>query len=91
LRKTVECLIDEKVFNEQVPTKFTSKNNRIHWDGLKQLNNDQVLINTLREIHDRVSGGEMHNGTESEENQIEKEEFDTMVVKLDFIITGNSN
>lgn len=86
LRKTVECLIDEKVFNGQVPTKFTSKNNRIHWDSLKQLNNTQDLIDTLREVHDRVSGGEMHNGTESEENQIGKEEFDTMVVKLDAII-----
>jgi energy-coupling factor transporter ATP-binding protein EcfA2 len=91
LRKTVECLIDEKVFNGQVPTKFTSKNNRIHWDSLKQLNNTQDLIGILREVHDRVSGGEMHNGTESEENQIGKEEFDNMVRQLDFIITGNSN
>ncbi len=83
LRKTVECLIDEKVFNGQVPTKFTSKNNRIHWDSLKQLNNAQDLIDTLREVHDRVSGGEMHNGTESEENQIGKEEFDEMITKLE--------
>jgi hypothetical protein len=86
LRKTVECLIDEKVFNGQVPTKFTSKNNRIHWDSLKDLKNEHELIDSLREIHDRVSGGEMHNGTESEENQIEKEEFDAMVVKLEAII-----
>ncbi|MDD2357024.1 MAG: hypothetical protein PHX13_03830, partial [Thiovulaceae bacterium] len=86
LRKTVECLIDEKVFNGQVPTKFTSKNNRIHWDSLKDLKNEHELIDTLREIHDRVSGGEMHNGTESEENQIEKEEFDTMIVRLEQII-----
>ncbi|MBE0491546.1 MAG: hypothetical protein IBX44_04800 [Sulfurospirillum sp.] len=83
MRKTVECLVDEKVFNGQVPTKFTSKNNRIHRDSLKQLNNVQGLIDTLREVHDRVSGGEMHNGTESEENQIEKEEFDAMIVELE--------
>lgn len=83
LRKTVECLIDEKVFNGQVPTKFTSKNNRIHWDSLKGLKNEHELIDTLREIHDRVSGGEMHNGTESEENQIGKEEFDEMITKLE--------
>ncbi len=85
LRKTVECLIDEKIFNGQVPTKFTSKNNRIHWDSLKQMNNEHTLIDTLKEIHDRVSGGEMHNGTESNENQIEKEEFNAMVIKLDAI------
>lgn len=91
LRKTVECLIDEKVFNGQVPTKFTSKNNRIHWDRLKQLNNDLSLIDTLKEVHDRVSGGEMHNGTESEENQIGKEEFDAIVVKLEVIIYDSKN
>jgi len=83
LRKTVECLVDEKVFNNQVPTKFTSKNNRIHWDNLKLLNTESNLIDTLKDIHDRVSGGEMHNGTESEENPIEKEEFDEMVSKIE--------
>lgn len=83
LRKTVECLIDEKVFNGQVPTKFTSKHNRIDWGSLKQLNSNQGLIEILREVHDRVSGGEMHNGTESAENQIGKEEFDAMVAKLE--------
>lgn len=86
LRKTVECIIDEKVFNGQVPTKFTSKNNRIHWDSLKGLKNEHEFIDTLREIHDRVSGGEMHNGTESEENQIGKEEFDEMVNKIEQLI-----
>lgn len=90
LRKTIECLVDEKVFNNQVPTKFTSKNNRIHWDSLKQLNNEDTLINTLREIHDRVSGGEMHNGTESNENPIEKEEFDEMVKNIESILGANN-
>lgn len=86
LRKTIECLVDEKVFNNQVPTKFTSKNNRIHWDSLKLLNNDNTLIDNLKDIHDRVSGGEMHNGTESEENPIEKEEFDEIVSRIETFI-----
>jgi len=86
LRKAVECLIDEKVFNGLVPTKFHAKKDHIDWNDLKQLNNSEELINTLKEVFDRVSGGEMHNGTESEENQIEKEEFDDMIVQLEAII-----
>jgi energy-coupling factor transporter ATP-binding protein EcfA2 len=82
LRKTVECLIDEKIFNNQAPTRFSSKNNRIHWDELKRLNPDDKLIDTLKDIHDRVSGGSMHGGTESEENPIGKDELDSMHVTL---------
>jgi len=69
-----------------VPTKCTSKNNRIHWDSLKQLNTDSEFIDTLKAVHDRISGGSMHNGTESEEDPIDKEEFDTMVIKLEGVI-----
>ena len=79
LRKAVECTIDEKVFNNQVPTKNSTKNNRINWDELKKLNNDELIINSLKDIHGRVSGGEMHNGTENEENPIEIDEYNTMI------------
>ncbi|MDQ5921112.1 MAG: hypothetical protein QG673_1168 [Pseudomonadota bacterium] len=41
----------------------------------------------LNTIHDRVSGGSMHNGTESEENPITKEEFESMISELDKLIT----
>ncbi len=69
-----------------VPTKCTSKNNRIHWDSLKNLNTDSDFIDLLREVHDRVSGGSMHNGTEAEEDPIDKEEFDTMLSRLEVVI-----
>jgi hypothetical protein len=91
LRKAVECVVDEKVFNGQSPTRLSSKNNRIHWENLKNMCTDEELIETLKRIHDRVSGGMLHNGTEANENPIEKEEYDQMLADLKACICiGNS-
>lgn len=89
LRKSVECVIDEVIFNNQLPTKYSNKNSRIAWAELKKLNNDYNVIDTLQTIHSRVSGGEMHNGTENEENPIEIDEFNTMISDIENIL-GNS-
>ncbi len=86
LRKTVECVIDEVIFNSQLPTKYSNKNSRIAWGELKKLNNDSGTIDKLEEIHGRVSGGEMHNGTENEENPIEVHEFNTMISDIESIL-----
>lgn len=86
LRKTVECVIDEVVFNNQLPTKYSNKNSRIAWGELKKLKNDGVTIDKLEAIHGRVSGGEMHNGTESEENPIEVEEFKIMISDIENVL-----
>jgi len=86
LRKTVECVIDEVVFNNQLPTKYSNKNSRIAWSELKNLKNDSDIIDTLEAIHGRVSGGEMHNGTENEENPIEIDEFNTMISNIKNIL-----
>jgi len=86
LRKTVEYVIDEVIFNSQLPTKYSNKNSRITWGELKKLNNDSGTIDKLEEIHGRVSGGEMHNGTENEENPIEVHEFNTMISDIESIL-----
>lgn len=86
LRLTVECVIDEVIFNYQVPTRFSNKNSRIAWAELKSINNDSVVIDTLERIHSRVSGGEMHNGTERNENPIEVDEYNSMILDLDNIL-----
>lgn len=86
IRKAVECTIDEKIFNNQVPTKHSTKNNHINWDELKKLNNDANTINLLKEIHGRVSGGEMHNGTENEENPINMDEFRDIISNLEDLL-----
>ncbi|MDA3860022.1 MAG: AAA family ATPase, partial [Melioribacteraceae bacterium] len=86
LRKSVECVIDEVVFNNQLPTKYSNKNSRIAWSELKKLKNDNKIIDNLETIHGRVSGGEMHNGTENEENPIEVGEFNTMISVIENIL-----
>lgn len=86
LRKAVECTIDEVIFCNQTPTKNSTKYSHIDWDGLTKLNNDSTIIEKLKTVHGRVSGGEMHNGTENEENPIEVEEFNDMFFEIENIL-----
>lgn len=79
LRKAVEFAIDEIILNRQVPTKYSNKNSRIHWDELKNIDNNPTTINELHNIHGRCSGGALHNGTESEENPVDKDELANML------------
>jgi energy-coupling factor transporter ATP-binding protein EcfA2 len=86
IRKTVECIIDEVIFNNQVPTKYSNKNSRINWQELKKINGNSEIVDKLEQIHSRVSGGGLHNGLEQEENPIEEEEFKEMVTALESIL-----
>ncbi len=89
LRNAVESCIDEVVFQKQTPTKYSNKNSRINWDTLKKIKNDSALIDKLHEIHGRTSGGELHNGTENEENPIKYEEIEAFVKDLEDILEKN--
>lgn len=86
LRKAVECIIDEVILNNQIPRKYSNKNNPIAWAEFKKLKNNDDIIDKLESIHGRASGGEMHNGTENNENPIELEEFTTMVSVIENIM-----
>lgn len=83
LRKCVELCIDELVFRKQIPTRFSTKNSRIAWDELQRINPDKSMIGKLRFIHDRVSGGEIHNGEESIENAVSVDEYRQFVSDLE--------
>lgn len=82
LRFAVELLIDEIVFNGQIPTKYSTKSSRINWEGLKSITSDSAVIDTLKDVHGRCSGGELHNGMERNENSVEKADIQEMVNKL---------
>ena len=87
LRKAVEFAIDEIILNNQVPTKYSNKNSRINWDELKKIENNSEIIDILHTIHGRCSGGALHNGTESEENPVDKDELKSMLKKIKNIQT----
>ena len=86
IREAVENIIDEIVFNGLAPNKFSNKNGRINWDELKKLNPDSVLIDKIHIIHGRCSGGELHSGTEREENPVDAEELSVMCSDLRSIL-----
>ena len=88
IRRAVECCIDEVVFKNQCPTKFSTKNSRINWDALKTLVTDNDTIEKLRCIHDRVSGSEIHNGVEAEENPLTVEELRGFVNDIESILNN---
>ncbi len=75
LRHTIELMIDEKIFNNQIPVKFHGKKNTIQWAQLKTLNPDATIIDTLKRLFERLSGGDLHLGVESTENPIDYEEL----------------
>ncbi|HEL0686430.1 TPA: AAA family ATPase, partial [Streptococcus equi subsp. zooepidemicus] len=89
LRKAVEFAIDEIILNRQVPTKYSNKNSRIHWDELKKIDNNPITIEKLHNIHGRCSGGALHNGTESEENPVDKDELANMLREIQTIQTSH--
>lgn len=82
LRRGVETAIDEYIFNNQTPTKLSNKNSRINWDALKQMHTDEELIEGLRQIHGRASGGELHNGSEREENPLDRDGIEELCNEL---------
>lgn len=82
LRHTIELMIDEKVFNNQIPVKFHGRKNTIQWDQLKTLNPDAAVIDTLKRLFDRLSGGDLHLGVESTENPIDHDELENIYNEL---------
>ena len=86
LRRAIECVIDEKVLNNFVPTKFSNKNSRINWEELRKIEINSSDIDSLQRMHSRLSGGDLHNGTEAIENPIEKEEFIQITQEIERII-----
>lgn len=82
LRRGVETAIDEIIFNRQAPTKLSNKNSRIQWEELKGLSNEAKLIDGLKKIHGRASGGDLHNGSERENNPLDRDEIVELYDKL---------
>lgn len=60
LRHTIELIIDEKIFNNQIPVKFHGRKNTIQWEQLKNLNPDVTMIDKLNGLFSRLSGGDLH-------------------------------
>lgn len=88
MRKCVEYLIDEKILKEQLLRKYSS-GQTICWDKLKEINPaDSNIVDKLHEIHQRVSGGEIHVDWESEENPLIPSELVTILTELKSIKDG---
>lgn len=82
LRHTIELIIDEKIFNNQIPVKFHGRKNTIQWEQLKTLNPDVNMIDKLNELFSRLSGGDLHSGVEQSDNPIDHDELEEIYNEL---------
>lgn len=82
LRRAIEKMIDERIFKNLEPLRYHGKKNNIPWDKLKTLHADANMIDNLKNMYSRLSGGELHIGVESEENSLEYDELMDMYNKL---------
>lgn len=82
LRHTIELIIDEKIFNNQIPVKFHGRKNTIQWEQLKNLNPDVTMIDKLNGLFSRLSGGDLHSGIEQSDNPIDHDELEEIYNEL---------
>ena len=82
LRHVIELLIDEKVFNGQIPIEFHGRKNNIPWEQLKGINPDVTLVDKLKDLFSRLSGGSLHVGIEQTENPIDHAELESIYNEL---------
>lgn len=77
LRNAIDKIIDEIVFNNQIPRKYSIKgvNQSIQWDALKEMASNHEIIEDLHRIHGRVSAGALHIGQQSSNNPPDKQEL----------------
>jgi hypothetical protein len=82
LRHTIELIIDEKIFYNQIPVKFHGRKDSINWEQLKKLNPDASIIDKLNALFNRLSGGDLHAGVEQSNNSIEHDELEDIYKEL---------
>lgn len=82
LRHAIELIIDERIFNNQVPVKFHGRKNTIQWEQLKNLNPNVTMIDKLNELFSRLSGGDLHSGIEQSDNPIDHDELEEIYNEL---------
>lgn len=82
LRHTIEIIIDEKIFHNQIPVKFHGRKDSIQWKQLKALNPDASIIDKLNALFNRLSGGDLHSGIEQSANPIGHDELEDIYKEL---------
>lgn len=77
LRNAIDQIIDEIVFNNQTPRKYSIKGvaQSIQWDELKNMASNHGMIDDLKRIFGRVSSGQLHVGQVSSNNPPDKQEL----------------
>lgn len=89
LRNAIDHIVDEIVFNNQIPRKYSIKGvaQSIQWDELKNMASNQEMIDDLKRIFGRVSSGQLHVGQVSSNNPPDKQELLQLYNELDSMVS----
>lgn len=85
LRNSIDHIIDEVIFNRQIPRKYSMKGNSsqsINWDELSKMSKEPNIIDDLKRIFGRVSSGYLHYGQVNLNNPPNKEELQNFLYRL---------
>lgn len=84
LRKAIDHIIDDKVFNKQIPRAYSMRKLQqgIQWDDLRIMNSNPVMVDDLHRIYDRVSAGGLHLGQVNNTNPPQKSELINLTQQL---------
>lgn len=91
IRLAIEKLIDEKILLNITPSRYSTKHNRMDFDVLKKLGNNDDLIDILDKCYDRISGGKNHDGLETRENPLQEKELRKILNEIDTALKSITN
>lgn len=88
LRFAIDYIIDEVIFNNQTPRKYSMKNREsgINWKELKGVHGDEQTIDSLNKIFNRLSSAELHSGPVNINDPITKDELIQIYDQLLYMI-----
>ena len=82
LKSAIEYYIDEKVFNNQIPRKYSKNKENIYWDQLKQIGNTKYNINVLKTHWDNLSSRGTHLSYQQQNNPLDADELNEIITYL---------
>jgi hypothetical protein len=82
LKSAIEYFIDEKVFNSQVPRKFSKNKENMYRDRLKEIGNNPLNIDVLKQHRDTLSSRWTHLSGQQQSNPLDATELNTIIAYL---------
>jgi len=82
LKSAIEYYIDEKIFNNQIPIKFSKNKDNKNWDQLKQISNAWYNTDNLKIHRDNLSSRGTHLSYQQQNNPLDTNDLNQIITYL---------